>query len=65
MSQHQLQPMEPARATLETAIEFGLDEKEILDAVICVWQRAGVDPDALEDLTATLAERILERERHR
>ncbi len=64
MSQY-LKPVDQARATLETAIEFGLDEKDILDAVVSVWQRTGVDPDALEDLSATLADRILLHERSR
>jgi hypothetical protein len=63
MSDHYPQPMEQARATLETAMEFGLDEKELLDAVVTVWERGGVDPEATEDLAATLADRILQRER--
>jgi len=64
MSPQREHPTDQARATLETAVEFGLDEMEIIDAIVCVWHRAGADSEAaLEDLTATLAARILERER--
>jgi hypothetical protein len=64
MSTQREQHTDQARATLETAIDFGLDQAEILDAMVCVWHDVGTDVDAaLEDLAATLAVRILERER--
>jgi predicted metal-dependent hydrolase len=52
-----------ACAVLETAAAFGLDDKQLVDAVVCAWDCAGIDAEALEHLTATLAERILEHER--
>ena len=65
MSTQREQHTDQVRATLETAIDFGLDEQEILDTMLWVWDRAGVAPEILDDLTAALAARILERERQR
>ena len=54
------------RAPLEAAKEFGLDEREILATMIEVCDQAppdGVVGDLLDELSAALAECILERER--
>jgi len=54
------------RAPLEAAKEFGLDEKEILATMIEVCDQAahdGVVGELLDELSAALAECILERER--
>ena len=66
MRSDNVQPVD-VRAPFETAADFGLDEKEIWGAMIEVWERMCSDPvdDPLDELTAALAARILERERHR
>ena len=54
------------RAPLEAAKEFGLDEKEILATMIEVCDQAAPDGavgELLDELSAALAECILERER--
>ncbi len=53
-------------ATFDAAVEFGLDEKEIWATIIEVCNRASYqDPLAspLEELSAALARKILDRER--
>ena len=66
MSSHDAQPAHQALATIETAIDFGLDPQEVCDAIADAGHsvRAGADGEqALEMLSAALAGRILERER--
>jgi len=60
------QPMGPLSAPLEAAMEFGLNEREILATMIEVCDHApldGVVEDLLDELAPALAVRILERER--
>ena len=67
MRSENVQPVDEARAPLETAAEFGLDEREIWGAMLEVWQRMCDDPvdDPADALAGALAVRILERERRR
>ena len=62
-----MQRTNEVRAALETAVEFGLDQAEVWDAMVETWERvcAGQVEDPFEELTSALASRILERERRR
>jgi hypothetical protein len=54
------------RATIDAASDFGLSENEIWITMIEVCERVPVgagDGDSLEELSAALASRILERAR--
>jgi hypothetical protein len=53
------------RAVLEAAKSFGLPEQERCEAVIEAWccEHSAIEEDAVDDLAAALARRILERER--
>ena len=46
-------------ATLEAAMEFGLDGREICSAVIEVCDPSSFDDETLEQLNAALARRIM------
>jgi hypothetical protein len=55
------------RATIDAASEFGLSENEIWVTVIQVCERVPVgagDDDSVDELSAALASRILERARN-
>jgi hypothetical protein len=67
MGCHDVQATDEVRATLQTAAEFGLDEREVQDAMVETWQRVcgGHVEDPLDELAAALAARILEHERRR
>ena len=57
----------PLRATIGAASDFGLSEQEIWVTMIQVCERVPVgagDGDSLEELSAALASRILERARN-
>jgi hypothetical protein len=54
------------QATFHAAVEFGLDDKEIWATIMEVCNRSSGDldgSDPLEELSAALAGKILERER--
>ena len=60
------QPVQQVRATIETALDFGLDPREACETIAEVWQSQLGDDDAahvMDELTSALAARILEHER--
>ena len=46
-------------ATLEAAMEFGLDGRQVCSAVIEVFDPSSFDEETLEQLNAALARRII------
>jgi hypothetical protein len=59
-------PLGELRAPFRAAIQFGLPEQEAWETMIEVCTRCSLDPsieNPLDELTAALAARILERER--
>ena len=66
MSCHDGQPVQQVQATIETALDFGLDPREACETIAEVWQSQLAEADAphvLDELTSALAARILEHER--
>jgi hypothetical protein len=63
--QHHVRPVGPLRAPVEAAIAFGLPEREAWAAVIevCEGGSRGAVENPLDELSAALARRILERRR--
>jgi hypothetical protein len=59
MRSNDLQPAGQLGATLEAAMEFGLDGRELCSAVIEVCDPSSFDDETLEQLNAALARRIM------
>jgi hypothetical protein len=59
MRSHDVQPAGSLGATLDAAMEFGLDGRDICAALIEVCDPAWFDDEALEQLNAALARRII------